>query len=293
MNARTAASGDVIAIRRYPVKSMQGEALASSPVGERGLAGDRGYAIQDLETGFIASAKHPRKWGLLLQCRAAFVEAPQRGRPLPPVRITLPDNTVISSEQDDRDRVLSDVLGRPVRLVASTRGPSQTFREADRSRPEDEAYQGELRQEPLAPAAPAGTFFDYAPVHLLTTSTLRALQALYPQGEFDPIRFRPNILIESGSQAGPFVETRWSGHRLAVGPQTELALIDPCPRCVVTTLSQNGLRDDREILRTLARHTSAASVTLAPGQIFRAIAGVYAVVTHAGQIGLGDRVCLR
>jgi uncharacterized protein YcbX len=77
-----------VSVWRYPVKSMQGEELYTAHITERGIVGDRAYAIMDRTTGYIASAKYPRKWGKLLECRAAFVETPQPGEPLPAVEIT-------------------------------------------------------------------------------------------------------------------------------------------------------------------------------------------------------------
>ena len=68
------AIGTVAGVWRYPVKSMQGEALAACPAGERGLAGDRGWAIVDVESQKIASAKHPKLWLSLLECAAMYVE---------------------------------------------------------------------------------------------------------------------------------------------------------------------------------------------------------------------------
>ena len=38
--------------------------------------GDRAYALIDQETGKVASAKNPRKWGKLFDFRAAFIEDP-------------------------------------------------------------------------------------------------------------------------------------------------------------------------------------------------------------------------
>ena len=66
-------SGSVVAIRRYPVKSMMGEELNAVEVSEVGLLGDRAYAIVDVSDGKIASAKNPRKWPDLFNFRAAFV----------------------------------------------------------------------------------------------------------------------------------------------------------------------------------------------------------------------------
>src|SRR5439155_12378535 len=83
----------VAALWRYPVKSMLGEELTASDVDERGLIGDRGYAIIDAETGKIASAKHPGKWNVLLHMRARYDDEPIVGEPVPPVVITLPDGS--------------------------------------------------------------------------------------------------------------------------------------------------------------------------------------------------------
>ena len=120
----TATIGRVVSIWRYPVKSMLGEELNSSYVTERGLAGDRSYALIDQETGKVASAKNPRKWGKLFDFRAAFIEEPPpqvAKNILPPVRITFPDGTQIYSDQADNiDHALSSVLGREVRLMRAT-----------------------------------------------------------------------------------------------------------------------------------------------------------------------------
>ena len=49
--------GTVSELRRYPVKSMLGEALDVAPIQARGVAGDRAYALIDVETGKVVSAK--------------------------------------------------------------------------------------------------------------------------------------------------------------------------------------------------------------------------------------------
>jgi uncharacterized protein YcbX len=53
---------------------------------------------------------------------------------------------------------------------------------------------------------PAGTFFDITVVHLLTISTIDRLRELYPQGRFETRRFRPNIVVSTGSADEGFVE---------------------------------------------------------------------------------------
>jgi hypothetical protein len=88
-----------------------GEELNSLYVTERGLIGDRSYTLIDQETGKVASAKNPRKWGKLFDFRAAFIEDPPQvvESILPPVRVTFPDGTQIfsSSDQEDIDHALS------------------------------------------------------------------------------------------------------------------------------------------------------------------------------------------
>lgn len=280
------AAGTVAALWRYPVKSMQGEELNGAVLTPRGLLGDRAYAIREQATGHIASAKHPRKWHALFQCRAAFAEPPRPESPLPPVWITLPDGTVISSAQPDVDPVLSRALGREVTLVAEA--PAAPTREANRSPFESDPDQETIMQEAIALAAPAGTFFDYAPLHLLTTATLDRLRTLYPAGRFEARRFRPNLVITPHPEAMGFVETGWIGRALHIGAEVQAQLIDPCPRCVVTTLAQGDLPRDPGILRTLGQHTAAASATLAPGVVFPAVVGVYASITQAGTVRRGD-----
>ena len=60
----------IAAIHRYPVKSMQGEALQRATLDERGVVGDRAYALLDVETGIVASAKVPKRWDQLLRFSA-------------------------------------------------------------------------------------------------------------------------------------------------------------------------------------------------------------------------------
>jgi uncharacterized protein len=54
--------GVVAALWRYPVKSMAGERLTEAAVGERGLDGDRLYAVRD-PAGKFGSGKNTRRFG--------------------------------------------------------------------------------------------------------------------------------------------------------------------------------------------------------------------------------------
>ena len=75
------------------MKSMGGEQLRDVEVTERGVLGDRAYALIDKDTGKVVSAKSAKLFPKMLDCKAAFVEPPRRGSDLPPVQILLPNGT--------------------------------------------------------------------------------------------------------------------------------------------------------------------------------------------------------
>src|SRR3981189_2748144 len=106
MAATQRVPGSIVSLWRYPVKSMMGEELNAAEVTQAGLLGDRAYALIDTSDGKVATAKNPRKWPQLFDFRAALADAPGTGVKVPPVRITLPDGTIVTSDQPDIDRIL-------------------------------------------------------------------------------------------------------------------------------------------------------------------------------------------
>ncbi len=272
-NALQSPLGSVVSLWRYPVKSMMGEELNAADITERGLFGDRVYALVDPTNGKVASVKNPRKWGRLFDCRAAFFEPLRSGDKIPPVRISLPDGTVVTSEQRDLNQVLSKMLGREV-----------TFATTAPKAPSLEEYWPDIdglahRETITDEAMPTDTFFDCAVIHVLTTATIDRFRELYPQGRFEVRRFRPNIVVEFPSGEKNFVENAWVGHTLVVGDKVRLNVTGPCPRCVMTTWAQGDLPKDPGILRTAAQHNQAN-------------VGVYATVLQGGIIRRGDPVRL-
>jgi uncharacterized protein YcbX len=271
-SARTVV-GSVVDLWRYPTKSMMGEELNASDITERGLLGDRAYAIVDEADGKVATAKNPRKWPELFYFRAAFAEAPSVGRAMPPISITLPEGTVVYSEQADVHKVLSKALKRDVTLQGSA-GRGQA---AEEYWPDMEGL--DHRDTVTDFNLPEGTFFDAASILVLSTASLDRLRELYPQGRFETRRFRPNIVIDSSGAETDFVENSWIGRTLAIGDTIRLSITGPCTRCVMTTLAQGDLPKDPGILRTAAQHNQAN-------------VGAYASVLQGGKIRRGDTVTL-
>ena len=263
--------GSIASIHRYPVKSMNGEELSASRVGARGLEGDRVYALVDAETGKVASAKNPSKWPSLFQFHANFAAPFNGDHSLPPVRITLPDGDMVISEDPEVEDRLSATLARPLRLLKTA--PKAASLEEYWPDIDDLARRDVVTDEPI----PSETFFDLGMIHLVTTGTLSSLQSLYPQGRFEPRRFRPNFVIETAQGAGWFPESDWDDKVLAIGAAVKIRITGPCGRCVMTTLAQDGLPADIGILRTAAKHNQAR-------------VGSYASVVESGVVRNGDPV---
>src|SRR5690242_9314664 len=176
--------GTVGALWRYPVKSMQGEALDAAEITARGVLGDRGYACVDLFSGKVASAKYPRKWAKLFECQAAYVAPPRLNEPLPPVGITLPDGLYVTSDQSGLTQELSAALGRDVVLLATP--PPDASLEEEWADIEGMPFRAVVTEQALGGDTMPGLFYDGAVIHVLATATLTRLHALYPDGQFAP-----------------------------------------------------------------------------------------------------------
>jgi uncharacterized protein YcbX len=276
--------GTVAELYRYPVKSMLGEAVSAVGVTESGLSGDRVYAVLD-GTGAVGSAKHPRKWGELLRCRSRLDDSGM-------VRVVLPDGTALPVEDPDLDEELSKLMGRQVFLSAVVPEDSRL----ERAVPEyDGGVPGAAREsatvdvtgESITTGGVApGTFFDFGRVHLVTTAALDRMRTVYPAGDFDARRFRPNLVVNTPGGPG-FPEDAWVGSHLRVGEALFRVLV-PTPRCVVPTLGHDKLPPDPGIMRAVAREHRIQVFDL--GRL--ACVGVYLDVLEAGTVRVGDPIAL-
>lgn len=272
--------GHLTSLYRYPVKSMLGESLPTAEVDHHGLPGDRGLAFLDEETGKVVSAKYPARWRAMLSARARL-----NGEP----RITLPDGQTIAASDPDLDAVISALVGRRVRATTVRR----TGDTVDRAIPEQVIAQGadvdvDATELELAEKSPTEHFVDYASLHVITKATLAAAGGA--GGQTTPVaaeRYRPNLVIDSGEVSG-FIENEWVGRRLRVGPEVELAVILPTPRCAIPTLAHGDLPVDRAAVRNLLESNRI------PVEGFGVLpaAGVYAHVITPGRITLRDEVLL-
>lgn len=279
--------GTVQRIFRYPVKSMLGEELTSVQVDETGVVGDHVWALVDVETGKLGNAKNPRKWGHLLKYRAEYVEEPVRGEPLPPLRFTFPDGTIVLSTDPLIDDKLSASIGIEVSLKRMDEVESTTSEMIWLDMLGDTSFsekgklneRGELQID-FDLEAPPGRSYDLGHLHILTTSSIAHAKELNPAGNFDPRRYRPNFVIDTTGDG--FVEAEWFDKALTVGSVSSVVMMNAV-RCIMTTLSHGELPVDRGTLRTLVKYNTKRVEPMGDWACF----GVYAEVTEVGTVSVG------
>lgn len=115
---------------------------------------------------------------------------------------------------------------------------------------------------------------DASPLHVVSTAALRRLRDLLPGADIEVARFRPNLLVAAPG-ADP-VEDGWVGREIRVGTAV-LRGVDRTPRCVMVTMDQDVLPEDRRILRTISDELGGAF-------------GIGAEVVRPGTIRVGDAV---
>jgi len=279
--------GHIKEIWRYPVKGMAGESLASGELGERGIGGDRTWALRDVTRKEIQSCKF-RPQLLLCQARDRSNGAGRH------VEVTFPDGAVVESTDASIHDRLSRLIGRASTLEALR--PESDLDFYRRHKLDDHTWFDELKAtfereegEPLpdfsqAPPAFAeyvstpGMFFLVTPLHVVTTATLRHLKRLNPDADWDRRRFRPNLLIEPSSDASGLVEQDWIGKHLKLGDAT-IDCAGATPRCGAITRAQPEFAFDKTVLRTVVKEADQN-------------VGIYGLVSGSSTIHVGDPVCL-
>lgn len=275
-------TGTVAGLVRYPVKSAAAEHLTETDVDRQGLRGDRMWACLDVGDGTVGSAKHPRRWGSLLQV-TAHLEAGSNGDGGADGTVVLRlDGRTLVAGKPATDEALTEYLGRPVRLTRTVPAGARLHR-----RVPDQAglvpdwmalAPGQDAVTPVSGARPGGRFTDFAAVHLVTTGALDLLARRLGEEAVAPERFRPNLVLDTAADPEP-------GQEVRVGAAV-LRVLVPTPRCVVPGLPQAGEREDPALLGVLARHYRTEVGARGRAACF----GMYAEVIQPGRVRVGDPV---
>ncbi|MBK0328984.1 MOSC domain-containing protein [Rhodobacteraceae bacterium F11138] len=250
---------------RYPMKSGLAEALTRARITPDGLAGDREWMVVDANGAQITAREQPALLLLSLTptgdggCRLTAPDAP--ALTVPPPQISAPRHATLFSDPlqvvdagADAADWLTRLLDQPARLVHRHHDTRRDYGQA--------GY---------------GRFGDVAPLLIVTRASLARLNATlgWPV-KMD--RFRPNIVLDGPE---PHAEDGWTG--LSIG-DTTLEVIEPCIRCVMTTIDPNSGRKDLtgEPLRSLSAYRANDG-----GEVHF---GVYAAVRRPGTVAVGDTV---
>lgn len=210
--------GIVKAIYRYPVKSMQGEALQQTHVYWHGLDGDRRWAFVQANdySGFpwLTGREIPQ----LVRYVPSFVQPDDVAQS--PIQVTTPNGRILPLQSPDLRNELTQTSGVDIDLIKIGRGT-----------------------------------FDSQSLSLMTLATA---DALGQQAGMDIHygRFRQNLLIETFSNT-PYQEESWLDGLLLLGDRSDSAHIRlnrRIQRCVMVNIDPETAEKDPRILKTVAQH---------------------------------------
>ena len=265
--------GTVIALWRYPVKSMRGEPLRTAAFDSEGMVGDRRFA-------FASTAAPPGKPLLSSRERTAMLLYAPRLEPTPTVAtpdgrsFPLPSNELTAALQ-----TALQALSQPGVANGSHDGTELTLL-----------------------AAPNSPFTDVRPVSLVSEATLEAVAA-EKETAVDPQCFRSNIVLSLDSEE-PFAEDTWTAvvaqpaatiqpaatlhfgaidaNGFPAGLETRPTLLvqERIPRCRMVSLDPETATPDPALLRLLAQRHA--------GRL-----GIYASVLRPGTLHVGDTIFLQ
>lgn len=245
----------VVAIRRYPVKSMGGEPLESVRLERNGIEGDRAWAVVDEQRRF-ASGKRGMRFRVLdgiFGYRAWSDPASEAG-----VRVA-------------RERRIHDGAFRD--------DPAGPWNVDDPDLVDDlrESLGADVHVERDAQSR----FYDDSSLSLIGTATVA-----WAEREFgvDAVarRLRANVVVATDE---PFEEESWVDGGLAIGdvsakaasPGVRLGVARVITRCRMIDLAQDGVAEHGSLLQPL---TTLRGPKLA----------VYCVVLQPGTVSVGDAV---
>lgn len=285
--------GTIKEIWRFPVKSMFGERVSAAQIESAGFADDRTWAIRDDETNEIATGRRIPK---LMMLKARYLSEPSTGfGPAAQSRIEIefPDGRRINSDDPYASAILSMFLGKRVTLLqrpaARDKKPYRLTQpmspseiryilgmKADDPDPDFSSFSLKILTTLQKYTTPPGAFYDVYPLHFITTAALDNMNAIYPEGNFCPERYRPSFVIETNPDLEGIVENEWRGRNLRIGDAV-IRCNHPTIRCSMPGTAQPGIHKDPKVPLTVMQHA---------GQHL----GAYATPRNRAQIQVGDSV---
>jgi uncharacterized protein len=238
-----------------PVKGMRLQRTSEIELGRHGVTGDRDFFVVGADGKLLLTARTPA----LLQIDAAW----DRVRNV--LTLRFPDGDVVQDTPEPG-------AAATTRMYAGREIPGWII-----SGPLCAALSDYLgRPVHLFKRAPEHLGHDDEPVTLMSEASLQALASEFNGTAPDSRRFRMTITI-TGTEA--WAEHAWRGHEVTIG-DVILRVIEPVPRCVVTTRNPDSGDTDARVLHALARLRGKDDITF----------GVWCEIVRPGRVQVGDLV---
>ena len=241
----------VVSLHVHPVKSLVGVSPSRASLDERGIGGDRRWAVVDPDGAKVTAREAHALLGLcaeplpggdvrLLDASGTVLDV-QRPVGAEPVPVGFSGQSLARTAGEAADAWLTERVGRPLRLVW-----------------QDDATVRPIRPDLGGESCDRNSLSDAAPLHVTTDASLARLndwllETALERGEQPPERlgqdrFRPNVVVDGDE---PFAEDAW--RHVTIGEVPFRATM-VCDRCVMTTIDRADLTTSKEPIRTLARH---------------------------------------
>ena len=252
----------------YPIKACRGFNILASNITRMGLEHDRRMMVVTSDGKFLTQREYPRLALITptLKNEAVSLSAPNfesiqftvqsSGTPSP-VNIWSSNGVDAIDQGDEAATWLSDWLGISVRLVHMADGFKRKVNPIYAINADDHT-----------------SFADGYPILIISEESLQDLNSRLDSA-LPMNRFRPNLVVKG---CEPFAEDTWK--RIRIG-NVEMALVKPCPRCVVTTINKETLAKNKEPLKTLNSYRNHEL-----GAIF----GMNTIPLNEGKIEIGMNV---
>ncbi|GIV95415.1 MAG: molybdenum cofactor biosynthesis protein [Herpetosiphonaceae bacterium] len=211
------AVGRVVALYRYPVKSMAGEMVETARVWWHGFEGDRRYAFVQAGTTSAFPWLTAREYPELLHYRPSFRDPADPARSA--IDVHTPEGALLPIESNDLRLAIETRAGRRVYLLQLGRGT-----------------------------------VDSMAVSLLSRASLESM-SVEAGLALDARRFRANIVVESFAGL-PYAEENWIGGLLVFGDRPDSARIQAVRkdrRCMIVNLDPDTAEQDPRVLRSIVR----------------------------------------
>jgi uncharacterized protein YcbX len=251
--------GTVSDLTIAPVKGMRVLAVDALEIGPAGALGDRAFVVLEADRRLMVTARTPE----LTQVEADW---DPRGTGVLELRFPSGESAAgVPSLDEEVTTELYDGRRLAGRLVAP--GPLSDALSIHLGRPAR-----------LMAVSPGQIAADDCPVTLMSRASLAAVgESLSAGAALDGRRFRMNVAVD-GVEA--WEEHGWRGLEVGLGPEVRVRVLDPVPRCVVTTRNPDRGDVDAPVLRALADLRGRDDVTF----------GVWCQVVVGGCVRRGDAV---